>query len=172
VIYLDSYFCDFDFDLKFDLIGNQFIDKIHFMRLLGIDYGGKKIGIAISDENAKFAFPNAVIDNVSANSVLKALKIICDKNNVGKIVIGQSLDFRGQPNVIMKRIEKFKSFIEERLNLPLEYENEVLTTKQAERSMGKPRRRASSLRGRREKTHSSAAALILQTYLDRQNSSR
>ena len=137
------------------------------MRILGIDYGEKKIGIAISDEKAKFAFPHGVIDNVSANSVLKTLKIICDKNDVGKIVIGQSLNFRGQPNAIMKRIEKFKTFLEERLNLQLELENEVLTTKQAERSTGKPRRRASSLRGRSEKTHSSAAALILQSYLDR-----
>ncbi len=126
------------------------------MRLLGVDYGEKKIGIAISDESAKFAFPHSVIDNTSANSVLKALKLICDKNNIGKIIIGQSLDFKGQPNPIMKRIEKFKTFLEERFNLPLEYENEVLTTKQAERSMS-----------RSEKTHSSAAALILQGYLDR-----
>ncbi len=126
------------------------------MRILGIDYGEKKIGIAISDENAKFAFPNTVIDNTSISNVLKTIKIICDKNNIGKIVIGQSLDFKGQPNPIMKRIEKFKTFLEERLNLPLEFENEVLTTKQAERSMGKS-----------EKTHSSAAALILQSYLDR-----
>jgi len=128
------------------------------MRLLGIDYGEKKIGVALSDESAKFAFPNTVIDNVSANSVLKALKIICDKNNIGKIVIGQSLDFKGQPNAIMKRIEKLKNFLEERLNLPLEFENEVLTTKQAKHLMG-----------RSEKTHSSAAALILQSYLDRQS---
>ncbi len=126
------------------------------MRILGIDYGEKKIGIAISDENAKFAFPNTVIDNTSISNVLKTIKIICDKNNIGKIVIGHSLDFKGQPNPIMKRIEKFKTFLEERLNLPLEFENEVLTTKQAERSMGKSK-----------KTHSSAAALILQSYLDR-----
>ncbi len=128
------------------------------MRLLGIDYGEKKIGIAISDESAKFAFPRAVINNISANSVLKELKIICDENGIEKIIIGQSLDFKGQPNPIMKRIEKFKIFFEEKLNLPVELENEVLTTKQVERLMGKS-----------EKTHSSAAALILQTYLDRQN---
>jgi len=127
------------------------------MRLLGIDYGEKKIGIAISDESGKFAFPHGVIDNVSANGVLKALKIICDKNNVGKIILGQSLTYKMQPNPIMKRVEKFKSFIEERLKIPIEYENEILTTKQAERAMGK-----------NEKIHASAAALILQTYLDKQ----
>jgi putative Holliday junction resolvase len=126
------------------------------MKLLGIDYGEKKIGIAVSDENAKFAFPYSVIDNVSANSVLRTLKITCDKNNIGKIIIGQSLTFKMEPNAIMKRIERFKSFIEERLKIPIEFESEILTTKQAERA------------GKGEKVHASAAALILQSYLDRQ----
>jgi len=144
------------------------------MRILGIDYGEKKIGIAVSDEKAKFAFPYSVIDNSSANSVLKALKIICDKNNVIKIILGQSLTFRMAPNAIMKRIEKFKSFIEERLKIPVEYESEILTTKQAKRAMESPIRGEKSHCGgkgakpKNEKIHSSAAAIILQSYLDKQ----
>ncbi len=138
------------------------------MRILGIDYGEKKIGVAISDESAKFAFPHGVIDNVSANGVLKALKIICDKNNIGKIILGQSLTYKMQPNPIMKRIEKFKSFIEERINIPVEYESEILTTKQAERMMREPKTGARmKSRKKDEKIHASAAALILQGYLDR-----
>jgi putative Holliday junction resolvase len=155
-------------------MGNKFIGKICFMRILGIDYGEKKIGVAISDENAKFAFPYSVIDNSSANSVLKALKIICDKNDVIKIILGQSLTFKMEPNLIMKRIEKFKSFIEERLNIPVEYESEILTTKQAERAIESPIRGKQAHCGRKgaklknEKVHASAAALILQSYLDKQ----
>jgi putative Holliday junction resolvase len=159
--------------LKFDLIGNKFIGKIWFMRILGIDYGEKKIGVAISDEKAKFAFPYSVIDNSSANSVLRALKIICDKNDVIKIILGQSLTFKMEPNLIMKRVEKFKSFIEERLNIPIEYESEILTTKQAKRAIESPIRGKQARCGRKgvkpkdKKIHASAAALILQGYLDR-----
>ncbi len=139
------------------------------MKLLGIDYGEKKIGIAISDERAKFAFPHGVINNTSANLVLNVIKIICDKNNVGRIILGQSLDFKKQPNPIMKRVEKFKSFLEERLKIPIEYENEILTTKQAERAIRKSRTGARMKpRKKEEKTHASAAALILQSYLDKQ----
>jgi len=126
------------------------------MRLLGIDYGEKKIGVAISDESGKFAFPFAVVDNKSASRVLNEIKKIIDGKEVVKIVLGQSLTFKLQPNPIMKRIDKFKSFLEERLNIPVEYENEILTTKQAERTMSKD-----------EKIHASAAALILQSHLDR-----
>jgi putative Holliday junction resolvase len=144
------------------------------MRILGIDYGEKKIGVAISDESAKFAFPHAVIDNISTCDVGIEIKKICDKNNIGKIVIGQSLDFKNQPNPIMKRIEKFKSFLEEKLKIPVEYENEILTTRQAKRLLessvrGKQARPKKEARFKNEKIHASAAALILQSYLDRQN---
>lgn len=142
------------------------------MRLLGIDYGAKKIGLAISDEKEKFAFPHSVMNNASANLVLRHLKIICDKNNIVKIIIGQSLDYKMRPNPIMKRVDKFKSFLEERLKMPVEYENEVLTTRQAERPLkGKPniKYRVSNTNKSEEKIHASAAALILQAYLDKQN---
>ena len=142
------------------------------MRLLGIDYGEKKIGVAISDEGAKIAFPYGVIDNLSANSVLRALKIITDKNDVGKIIIGQSLDFKGSPNLIMKRIEKFKNYLEERLKIPVEYESEILTTSQAGKISARPKQKRQTRRRRKEKPkneiiHASAAALILQGYLDK-----
>lgn len=128
------------------------------MRLLGIDYGEKKIGIAVSDENAKFAFPYSVIDNVSAAKVLKEIRKICEENDIGKIILGESLTYKMEPNVIMKRINKFKALLEGELNLPVEFESEILTTKQAERTGGKT-----------DRIHASAAALILQSYLDKRN---
>jgi putative Holliday junction resolvase len=128
------------------------------MRLLGIDYGEKKIGIAISDENAKFAFPYSVLDNLRPCDVLRKIEKVCEENKVGKIVLGQSLDFKKQPNIIMKRIEKFKSLLEENLKISVEYESEIFTTKQAQRIMEKS-----------DKIHASSAALILQGFLDRQN---
>lgn len=129
------------------------------MRFLGIDYGEKKIGIAVSDENAKFAFPYSVIDNVSAAKVLKEIKKICGEKEIGKIILGESLTYKMEPNVIMKRINKFKALLGEEMNLPVEFESEILTTKQAERTTVKD-----------EKVHASAAALILQSYLDKQKS--
>ncbi len=138
------------------------------MRLLGIDYGEKKIGVAVSDETARFTFPHGVIDNVSAAEVFKEIKKICDDNNVGKIIIGESLTYKMQPNAIMKRINKFKTLLEEKLNLPVEFESEILTTKQAERTIEKPKTGARMKpRKKDEKIHASAAALILQAYLDR-----
>ena len=57
------------------------------MRYLGIDYGEKRIGIALSDENGKMAFAHSVVLNVGFKKVLVEIKNICLENSVGKIVL-------------------------------------------------------------------------------------
>jgi putative Holliday junction resolvase len=125
------------------------------MRFIGIDYGKKRIGIAISDESGNFAFAHSVVEN--NKNAIKKIKKICEENNVAEIILGQSFDFKGLPNPIMKKIDKFKSLIEKETKLPVVYESETLTTKQAERIIG-----------RTKKTDASAAALILNSYLEKQ----
>ncbi len=123
------------------------------MRLMGIDYGEKRIGIALSDESAQFAFPHSVIEN-SPNTI-KKIRIICQENKVGKIILGQSLDYKKQPNPIMEKIDKFKAVLEKEIGLLVVYKWEVLTTKEAER-----------VQGRHNKIDASAAALILKSFIE------
>jgi putative transcription antitermination factor YqgF len=126
--------------------------------------------VAISDESAKFAFPYAVLNNTTIIHVINTLKKIIDGKDIVKIVLGQSLDFKGQPNIIMKRINNFKIALEEKLNIPIEFESEALTTRQAKRPLQEKHcRRTGAAKSKFEKIHASAAALILQSYLDRQN---
>ncbi|MDO8493168.1 MAG: Holliday junction resolvase RuvX [bacterium] len=125
------------------------------MRLMGIDYGGKRVGVALSDETGRFAIPHGVLQNDS--ELLNHLLKLCVKERVGKIVLGRSLDYKMQPNEIMAKIETFKTELELASNLPVEYENEFMTTMEAER-----------LQGKGNKIDASAAALILKSYIDRQ----
>lgn len=124
------------------------------MRHLGIDFGVKKIGIALSDEEGLMAFPHTVVKNDAR--LFEYLKDVIKENRVRRIVIGASLNFKGKENPVMKNIhafmEKSGSF-----KIPLVLENEVLTTSAALRSGTK-----------KELIDASAAALILQTYLDKQ----
>ncbi len=122
---------------------------------MGIDYGGKRVGVALSDETERFAYPYEVLKNDSQliDNILK----ICHKERVGKIVLGRSLDYKMQPNPIMVKIDEFKSEIEIASGLAVEFENEFMTTAEAER-----------LQGKGDKLDSSAAALILKSYIDRQ----
>lgn len=146
------------------------------MRYLGIDYGTKRIGIALSDEKRKMAFAYGVIVNIGSEKVLAKIKKICAENFVGKIILGKSLNYKGEPNPIMAEIEPFKTALEKEIGLPVVYQNETLTSAEARRPLSGERKRPPTLSKRkspekekqaRMKVDASAAALILQSYLDR-----
>lgn len=127
---------------------------------MGIDYGKKRIGIAVSDEGGNFAFAHSVVDN--NRNTIKQIKKICEEKDMRKIIIGESLDYQGRPNPIMKDIEKFKGLLEKEIGLPVEYQGEILTTQEA---MRLPYRKG---RQKTKKTDASAAALILRSYIEKQ----
>lgn len=124
------------------------------MRFIGIDYGKKNIGLALSNDEQTFAFPLEVYKN-DASFLSKFLKI-CEESKIGGIVLGESLNFAGQPNRIMKDILTFKTQLEDELKVPIYFEPEFLTTKEA-----------SHIQGEHAKSDASAAALILQSFLNK-----
>lgn len=126
------------------------------MRYLGIDYGAKRVGIALSDEEGRVAFPQGVFPN--DKNLLAALAALCRERGIAEIVVGDSRDFSGAPNKIAEQIDVFKKEIGEATKLSVHYEPEFWTSAQAERFQGKIK-----------KLDASAAAIILQSFLDRQN---
>lgn len=121
------------------------------MRYLGIDYGEKRIGLALSDPEGKVAIPYSVVGFFGG--VVSAVK----KENIGKIVVGLPIGFSGKDTDQTKIIRKFAEALEKKVKLPVELENEVLSTKIASQFSSK------------DKIDASAAAIILQSYLDKQN---
>lgn len=129
-------------------------------RLLGIDYGAKRIGLAITDEKRQFAFPYDVIEN-NKRTMAKISQIIKEKN-IKKIVLGLPLSIEHRPqNPILKSAQKFKKELEESLKIKVDFESEVFSTKAAER-----------IQGRHAKIDASAASLILESYLRRHSQSK
>jgi putative holliday junction resolvase len=135
-------------------------------RILGIDYGTKHIGVAISDPQAVFGQPHSVIKNstTTKNDVITKILDIVKTEQVTKIVLGESKNFKGQDNVVMPAIRDFKKALEDALKflLPLSveviFEPEFLTSYQA-----------GYFQGKTDLLDASAAALILQSYLDKKN---
>lgn len=123
-------------------------------KYLGVDFGSKRVGLAVSDETGKLAFPLSVISN-DKNLIENVASIIKEKN-INTVVLGESKNYAGENNAIMGDIEKFKRNLEEKTKLKIIFEPEFLSSAQAERLQGK------------NKMHdASAAAIILQSYLDR-----
>lgn len=123
------------------------------MRLLGIDYGSKRIGLAITDPSGFFPTPYDVVEN--DKRVILKIKKICQDNDISKIIIGRSLDYKGQDNPINRYSLDFAQKLTKEIGLPIEWENEILTTKETERFFG------------RDKLNDArAASLILKSYID------
>ena len=143
------------------------------MRFLGIDYGTKRIGVAISDENNRLAFPKEILLNDS--NTFEKLGQIIKKENISDIVIGESVDFSGALNTLSARIEVFILEFKEKFNLPVHKQKEFLTSVEARKSkdtkkMLSPSRARSRIKQIKSgRVDASAAALILQRYLDRRS---
>ena len=122
-------------------------------RVLGIDYGSKRVGIAVSNEDATFALPFCVLQNSS--TLVSEIMAIAKENGVEDIVMGESKDYKGKPNPIHDSILALKRQLEDS-NMKVFLEPEFMTSMQAERFQGK-----------HDKLDASAAAIILQSYLDK-----
>ncbi|MEK7572418.1 MAG: Holliday junction resolvase RuvX [Patescibacteria group bacterium] len=149
------------------------------MRILGIDYGTKRIGLAISDENRILAFPKQIIPNDL--NTFKILDEILKKENISEIVVGESVDFSGKLNVLSARIEVFISELKEKFKLPIYKQKEFLTSVEARRHQdfgeqahksGSGNQHSKLKQKKAGRIDASAAALILQRYLDKINNSR
>ncbi len=140
------------------------------MKYLGIDYGAKNVGIAISDEGGKMAFAKTVLDN--DGSLFGEIQKIIEDEKIEEVVLGESLNFAGEPNIIMKQIVPFKKKLEDTTGLKVHFQKELFTSAEAERVQGQNLRNIRKSE-RKEKTVSlkkndaSAAALILRSYLDK-----
>ena len=133
------------------------------MRILAVDHGEKRIGLALSDPTATLASPLRVIKHVSR--ILDAAQVanLANDNEVGLIVIGQSFDEEGNPNLAGRRAAKFAEALKEQTNIPVELFDESFSTQDARATrieMGVSRKKRA---GHMEEL---AAVMILRSYID------
>lgn len=143
------------------------------MKYLGIDFGSKKVGIAISDEEGKFAVPYRVLANESG--LVEMISQIIRDQNIKWVVIGESKNFKGEDNKIMEEIKKFADLLKANTNIDIAMEPEFFSSVQAERELNqrRPDHHGGARNSRRSKpkddslSDARAAAIVLQSFLDR-----
>ncbi len=131
-------------------------------RLMGIDYGTKRVGIALSDPSHLIASPLMVCDRATAIDVIAGA---VRAHDVESIVIGMPTSLSGEDGPSAEAARAFASEVAGATGLDVEVEDERFTSVLAERSMIESGTRRSE---RRKTLDGVAAALILQSYLDRQ----
>lgn len=123
------------------------------MRILGIDYGEKRVGTALSNEEETVAFPQVVLENSS--ELIQEIVSIIEEKKVGLVVLGESLDSSGVENALMSEIRGFGGKLTQK-GIKVLYESELFSSVEASRYQGEG-----------EFTDASAAAIILQRFLDK-----
>lgn len=136
------------------------------MRYLGIDYGEKRIGLAISDELGIIAGKLKTIENLSWTSVILELQKIISEHSVGEIVIGLPKNLKGGETQQTIKVKNFIAFLKERIKIPISEWNEVFTSKESNNVLIGAN---VSRKNRKKFVDQLSAVLILQGYLDSLN---
>jgi putative Holliday junction resolvase len=133
------------------------------MRILAIDHGDCKIGLAISDETALIARPLTVLAHRSAADDAAEIAGLAGREAVGRIVIGLPLDSDGKEGHHARRVRRWAEALQQATALPVEFWDESFSTAQASELGSKRKARG---RHRPAADDAVAAAVILQEYLD------
>lgn len=126
------------------------------MRVLGIDYGAKKIGIAIGDTETKVASPYSVIKQTA--SIMTEIATIISSEDIARIIVGVPVGLSGTQSAQYKDAEEFIERLRAEVQIPVLMENEVLSTSAA--------RELTRGHGRQRPDDDVAAMVILQGYFD------
>lgn len=132
--------------------------------VLGLDLGARRIGLALSDEAARIAFPAGVLERVGLARDVAALRQLAVERAVTRIVVGLPRLLSGREGVGAEAARRFAAVLGEATGLPVELVDERLTTAEADRALREaPARRR---RQRKQVIDTLAATLLLRTYLD------
>ena len=124
------------------------------MKYLGIDYGAKRVGIAVSDEAGTIAFPRSVLAN--DDELISQLSELIEKEKVETIVVGDTRSHGGKDNPVTTEAEAFVEALQSATDVPIERVWEMWSSIEASRYAPKGK----------EHDDASAAAVLLQRFLD------
>ncbi len=136
------------------------------MRILALDIGEKRIGLAISDEMGLLAHPVKTLKWENKEKLVSDLEQIIREKNIIELVIGMPYNMKGLYSKKTEEIQEIKNFLASTLKISIVEEDERLTTKMAERTLHDLGKKPSR---NRDKIDQIAAMHILQSYLDRKN---
>ena len=134
-------------------------------RVLGIDYGDSRIGLAMSDPLKIIASPFNTIRNEGNEKCLQVFQSLIKEKDVEAIVVGLPIGLKGQETVQTKKVREFADLLYA-LKLPIHLEDERLSSVSAEKSMIQQNIKTGHNKGLIDQR---AAAIILQQFLDKRN---
>ena len=137
-------------------------------RILAIDYGTKRVGLAISDDLQCTARPLLILERTNRGEFLKRLRSICREYGVARILLGHPLHLSGDSSPMAEETSRFAARLQKDLGIDVELSDERLTSWEARQTL-----RDADMPSRRKASHIDdvAAAILLREYLNRKRAS-
>jgi putative holliday junction resolvase len=139
------------------------------MRIVGLDVGERRIGVAVSDATGTLARPVGVLRapaldaHALEQAAAEVARLAAEEDGVARIVVGLPRRLDGSPNDMTPKVERFAKELGARTQLPVELQDERLSSHEADSRLAQ---REKDWRARKQKLDAAAAAIILQDYLD------
>lgn len=130
--------------------------------MLGLDFGTRRIGIAVSDPDRTLAFPAGCLDRTGLERDIAALRSLIEEREIAQVVVGLPIHMDGRVGPEAEAARRFARSLAEATGLEVEMFDERWTTVEAERAL-----RGTGRRRRRGAVDAAAATLLLRTYLER-----
>lgn len=134
-------------------------------KILGLDWGAKRIGVAISDIFQQMAFGRTSIENKSNDYVIDELSKIIDEEHIITLVLGFPTNMEGEKTKSTVKVEQFKAFLEKKLKIPIMLQDERLTSVESDSIITSLNIKK---KDKKKENDIIAASLILKNYLDLQ----
>jgi putative holliday junction resolvase len=147
-----------------NLRANEAAHRGHAGAVLAVDYGRRRIGLAISDELELIARPLKTIHRENRRKDLQQLRQICRQNAVAHIIVGHPLHMSGQAGEMATEAEAFANRLSKAVGVTVELVDERLTSWEARQTMARTK---PASRRTRESLDDIAAAVLLRAYLER-----
>ncbi|MBX9765331.1 Holliday junction resolvase RuvX [Patescibacteria group bacterium] len=122
-------------------------------KLVGIDFGTKRVGVAVTDESASVAFPKTTLANDRA--LIPSLVALIRQENAAEVIVGKSVNWDGGDNAVMDDIRTFVASLENAVAVTVHYEPEFYSSREARRE------------GQTGAVDAQAAAIILNSYIEK-----
>ncbi|HHH11006.1 MAG TPA: Holliday junction resolvase RuvX [Sorangium sp.] len=138
-------------------------DAAKRQRVVALDLGKSRVGVAISDELGLLAHPRTALDGRNRSALLAALKRLVRVDGVGRFLVGLPLNMSGELGTAAHRAARFCQLLADATGVEVELVDERLSTVQAERALRAAGTRGGDMQG---KVDGAAAAILLQHWLD------
>ena len=137
------------------------------MRILGVDLGKKRIGLALSDESCEFAFPAGILESRGRKRDIASLRALISEKKIGEAVVGLPIHMDGRRGPEAENAIRFAEELHEASGIPVDTLDERWTSQEAERLLAQAGSQRGAKRRKKGVVDEMAAAIILRTFLAR-----